>query len=116
MRKPKPLAVVGFPDFRPDHDYWAKVIDVRVNRKTQELHVMFQHLDHEQDGRMQEIVLALPIRPSGRTADFFRACGIDVEIDAEIVPQDVIGRRISIRFGPATDDGEPRPCSFNTQV
>lgn len=113
MRKPKPLAVVDFPELRFDRDYRALIAQLRVQSRSQMLRVMLQLLDAEQDGRRQEITLTLPIRPTGPTADFFRACGFDVAVQTEIIPQEVVGRQVRVRFGSQGNGTEARPCSFS---
>jgi hypothetical protein len=43
--------------------------------------------------------LSLPVRPHGRTAQFFQACGCRTEVGAEIRPNDVVDRTIKIMLG-----------------
>ena len=104
MPKHKALKVVEYGAYVPGVDYLARVEDVRANLKTSKLLVRLEHLNAEQDGRVQEVVLSLPIRPDGRSASFFRACGMELQIDQEIAPKDVVGKRVIVRFVREEDD------------
>lgn len=115
MRKPRPLKVEEYPPFRRDHEYLVQVHRVRASGKTQQLRVTLVHRDHEQDGREQELELPLPIRPAGRTAQFFRACGVDVCAGAEVDPVAVRGSFIHVRFEQTELNGQLVP-SFRPVV
>ncbi len=108
MRKQQPLKVVDYPNFSMDLDYPVRVTRVRVNRKSQAMRVKIEHLYGEQDGRTQEVILPLPVRPSGKTASFMRACGVDVATGGEIDPNDALGKLVMVCFEQGIDPcGDP---------
>jgi hypothetical protein len=98
MRDSKPLRVASYTDFVVGRDYLVRVAGVRSNLRTNSLHVQLEHLDPKQDGRTQEALLTLPVLPLGRTAAFFRACGLEVRDNQEISPRDAVGRLVLMRF------------------
>ena len=113
MRKRRLLRVVEYEDFVPGQGYVARVVAVKANHKTKRLHVQLEHLNPEQDGRVQEMVLPLPILPDGRSAAFFRACGIEVQIDQDINQDEALGKHVIIRFGHGADGQD---VSFGRRV
>ena len=104
MRKPKPLEVIDYEDLVAKREYLVRVTGVRSNLKTGTLTVHVVHLSREQDGRSQEFSLPLPVLPGGRTAAFFRACGIAVAIGTPLSAADAVRRQLKMRFGSVNDD------------
>ena len=92
----------------------ALVLGAKANNKAKELRIELRHLDHEQEGRVQKVILPLPVRPNGTTAEFFRAVGVDVAIAAEIRPDDAVGRVVLVCFGPPLDSGSESSISFKS--
>lgn len=103
MRRQRLLRVVEYEELVSGQDYLVRVADVKANHKTKRLQVHLEHRNPEQDGRPQEVVLPLPVRPNGQSAAFFRACGIDVQIDQEIDPDRAVGKQVMVRFEQGTD-------------
>lgn len=78
------------------------------DKKAQCIHVAIENLDRTQLGRVHEINLPLPIRPSiyHKTCSFLSACGIDASVDGvKICLDDTINTIIGIRFGAIAQDG-----------
>lgn len=112
MTRPRTLTVEPYPDPAVDRNLSARVASAEANLKSQELRVRLELLSKEQEGRIQELSLPLPVRPAGRTASFVRACGIDVRVGAEIKPGDLVGKIILVRFGSETEDLKSEVVSF----
>jgi hypothetical protein len=105
-RKKKVLTVRGWPNPRKGKLY--KGIIKKAFDKTQYIHLIIENLDPTQLGRIHEIDLPLPIRPSKyhRTCSFLIACGIDANIDGmEIDLNHIIDTTIGMRFRTAGQDG-----------
>jgi hypothetical protein len=60
--------------------------------------VTLRHGKGEHEGRCHVVQLALPIRPHGITAEFFRACGLEVSEGTTVRPSEVVGRTLEVRF------------------
>ncbi len=112
MRKQKHIRVESHPPIVPGRRYTALVAELRVRLKQKELYAFFELLGKEQDGRIEQVVLPLPARPSGRTARFLRACGVALHAGSEIDPQEVLGRKLVVRFETDGDGGNGRTASF----
>ncbi len=105
-RKNNVLTVEGWPDPKKGKLYRG-IIKKAVN-KARSVHVTIENLDPTQLGRIHEMSLPLPIRPSRchRTCSFFIACGIDTTIDGtEIYLDDIVDITIGMRFGAFAEDG-----------
>jgi hypothetical protein len=113
MRTQK-LTVSDYPEFALGKSHRALVLGAKANNKAKELRIELRHLDHEQEGRVQKVILPLPVRPNGTTAEFFRAVGVDVAIAAEIRPDDAVGRVVLVCFGPPLDSGSESSISFKS--
>ena len=91
--------VVPYPTHKRDARYLMRVEAIR---KVRSGHAHFAlrlvHLDIEQEGRVVETELPVPIRPAGRTAQFFTACGIPVAIGAEVQPRAAVGCIVLVVF------------------
>ena len=105
-RKKNILSVKGWRNLRKGKLYKG-IIKEAVN-KTQYIHVIIENLDPTQLGRIHEIDLPLPIRPSKyhRTCSFLMARGIDANIDGvKIDLNHIIDTTIGMRFRTAGQDG-----------
>ena len=92
--------VKPWPPFTTGQFYEAEVVSIRKARRQMEVTVrVLKHMP----GRTVPMVLALPIRPEGSTAEFFTACDIRVSPGAQIRPQDTVGRKLLIQFGQTKD-------------
>ena len=116
MRKPRLLKVLGYLALIIGRDYHVRAAEVHANMKSQRLLLRLEHLDRDQEGRVDEVILPLPVRPHGRTASFFRACGMDVSVDAEINPAGALGRVIVLRLLPTTGGLEGHAFSFSAST
>jgi hypothetical protein len=97
------IEVEPYPDYTPDRYYVLRVTSISRSKKPRGLTVELEHLDQDQDGRKVEVFLG-PLRPDGRTASFFRACGQEICIGTKARPEECQGKVISARF--ARDLGE----------
>ena len=80
----------------------------RTDNKTTYLHINVENLDPTQLGRIHDIKLPLPVRPSiyHKTCSFLLACGINASTHGtKINLDDTIGSIIGIRFGARAQDG-----------
>ncbi len=105
-RKNNVLTVEGWPN--PKKGKLYKGIIKKADKKAKCADVTIENLDPTQLGRIHEISLPLPIRPSRyhRTCSFFIACGIDTTIDGtKISLDDIVDTTIGMRFGAFAEDG-----------
>jgi len=108
-RKNNVLTVKGWRD--PKEGKLCKAIVKKAVNKTKYVHVSIENLHPTQVGRIHEMRLPLPIRPSRyhKTCAFLIACGIDASIDGvKICLDDTIDTVIGIRFGVIAQDGPQR--------
>lgn len=105
------IRVAPWPKVSAKRKYKMLVAAVCKQRKQTSLCVTLEHLDPGQQGRIVECYLPLPCRPQGPTAEFFRGCGHEVEIDAKLNPRDCISRIIMVRFR-VSESGGAEPSSF----
>jgi len=105
-RKNNVITVKGWPDPKKGKLYKG-VVTAAIN-KAKFVRVTIEDLDPSQLGRIHNIELPLPIRPSRyhKTCAFLVACGIDSTIDRTSVDlHDVVGTTVGMRFGTASQDG-----------
>lgn len=91
-------------------DYRCLVLEIVRSTKPRGIRVTLQHLDEPQCGRTHTFDIALPLRPEGIGAEFFRACGLDIAVRGQVAPRDAIGAMIRVGF--ASGDGNLRPVRF----
>ena len=103
MPRPTKLRVVEYPSLVASRDYPARVAEVRVERK--KLRVQLEHISERQQGRRHSLCLSLPVRPFGLTADFFRACSVQVNVGRTLDPRACLQRIANVRF-ERSPDGE----------
>lgn len=80
----------------------TRILLGKLKNRTQYVHVIIENLDPTQLGRIHEIDLPLPLRPSRyhRTCSFLTACGIDVStVGAKVCLDEIAGVTIGMRFG-----------------
>lgn len=102
------LTVQDWPDPKKGKLYKCIIKKVDTDKKSQCIHVAVENLNRIQLGRVHEISLPLPIRPSEyhKTCSFLFACGIDASTHGKKINiNDVIGSVIGIRFGTKEQDG-----------
>jgi hypothetical protein len=71
-------------------------------------HVVIENLDPTQLGRIHEIDLPLPPRPSQyhKTCSFLMACGMDASSDGVSIDlNEIVGITVGMRFGDFAQDG-----------
>jgi len=88
--------VKSWPDLTENRFYKIRVRDIRKKKK--QIAIILEFLEEDQLGRSHADNLELPIRPAGRTADFFHACGQSVEPEKEILPKETISKEIMVSF------------------
>ena len=91
--------------------YLCLVLEVTRSTKPRGIRVTIQHLGEPQAGRTHTFIIALPLRPEGLGADFFRACGLGIAVGGQVAPRDAIGVTIRVRFAPS-EDGNYNPVTF----
>lgn len=100
------ITVKGWPDPKKGKLYKG-VVRTAIN-KTKFVRVTIENLDPSQLGRIHNIDLPLPIRPSRyhETCAFLMACGIDATINGVSIDlNEVVGTTVGMRFGTASQDG-----------
>ena len=105
-RKKNILIVKAWPHLKKDKLY--KGIIRKAENETQYVDIEIENLDPTQLGRIHEINLPLPVRPSKyhRTCAFLMACGIDATIHgASIDLDETVGVTVEMRFGAVAQDG-----------
>ncbi|MDI6451606.1 hypothetical protein [Anaerobaca lacustris] len=103
MPRPWELEVKPHPPYVAGRCYRVRVLAVSKSRKAQGLAVELEHQDEDQQGRRVHVDLPAP-RPEGLAADFFVACGQQVQVGATLRPKDCEGKVITACFAP--DAGE----------
>ena len=100
-----------WPELSSNQLYRCAVAEVSKQSEPHGIQVVLRHLDEPQPGRMHNVVLSLPIRPSGLTCEFFSACGLTTATGEKLSPLKSIGSIIGVRFIPA-ENGEWSPIHF----
>ena len=103
MPRPWEITVAPQEPYVQGRFYRLRVTDIAKSSKPQGLAVDLQHLDLDQQGRLVRVIL-LPPRPEGLTADYFRACGMDVRAGETLRPRDTRGMEITATFSQGPDD------------
>ena len=109
------LSVEDFSPRKPGRAYRAKVLNVMKNGTPPGLLILLQDLEQDQLSRQTQVVLPVPVRPAGTTADFMRACGLNVAVGKSINPRSAVGAIIRVRFGPSSE-GNMVPIAFESEV
>lgn len=113
-RKNNVLTVEGWPDPKLGKLYKGRVGRIETKGKPKCLHVTIENLDPSQLGRIHDVSLPLPIRPSNKTCLFLTACGIDVStVGTKVCLDDIAGATIGMRFGSVAQDG-PQQVDFES--
>ena len=111
MARPVTVTVEGELPLRAGATYPGVVCGIEKKSKPQHLQVKLRNLDPKQEGRVHEITLLLPVRPSGKTAAFFRAVGEKVEIGRAIPVRSAVGKVVKMKFG-SSPEGSVDVVSF----
>ena len=85
--------------------------DVARSRDPHGIHVVLRQLDEPNAGRTHDILLSLPLRPSGLASEFFAACGHATTVGAALSPPKTIGSIVAVRFA-MTSGGNCTPIRF----
>lgn len=104
--------VKPWPEVREGRAYRVQVTSVTKVVGSRALRLTFEFIAGPQTGRRMEVQLALPIRESGLTADFFRACGLTVLSSKAISPLDAVGSILRVCFTKDCRNNEWKPASF----
>ena len=110
-RKNNILTVEAWPNPRKGKLYKGIVKKADVDKKAKCLHVTIENLDPTQLGRIHEMDLPLPVRPSRnhKTCAFLMACGIDATVDGVSIDlNEIAGVTIGMRFGAVAEDRSQR--------
>lgn len=92
------LTVEGEAPLRDGNWYKVGVVTAEVLKRKKWVEVTLRHGKGEHEGRCHVVQLALPIRPNGITAEFFRACGFEVSEGTTVRPSEVVGRTLEVKF------------------
>jgi len=109
------IEVEPWPALDPERWYTVQVQSIHRIKKPAGLGTTLLYLDDEQSGRTQEVVLPLPVRPEGLTAQFFIACDMEVVSGQCIEPLKVLGCVVQARFKAGGLDGKPEAYAFKSR-
>jgi hypothetical protein len=104
--------VKPFEPLKENHRYLLQVSGVSKCSKAAICLTLEHVAGHSQAGRVHTLTLPLPIRPDGLTAEFFRAVGIQVQVDTKVAPKDAFGRQVYVKFSLAEGQNEPKVVTF----
>ena len=110
MPRPWTISVAAWSRLVEGRPYDVRVIDVKKSTAPDGMLVTLEHLQ-EQCGRRHVVLLCLPCRSAGLTAEFFRACGQEVKANARLRPTDCVDRVVAASFR-AKSDNECEPTGF----
>jgi len=109
-KRPKPIAkrryilrIDAIEKGKSHDDYWNSSTGIVAS---------IEFLNKEQTGRKDLLFLPLPIYPDSLTADFFRACGIDISFNKKIRAEKATGSIITIVFGTHPNSTGVIPIAF----
>ena len=111
MPRPWQETIQPWPELSSDQDYHCAVTDVSKSRDPHGIRVVLRHLDEPNAGRTHDILLSLPLRPSGIASEFFAACGHATTVGAALSPPKTIGSIVAVRFA-MTSGGNCTPIRF----
>ena len=97
------FTVAAFDPEVPGKWYVVRVLGLSRAPKSRDVRVTLEHVRGPRKGHVRDTVLSLPVRPRGRTAEFFQACGCSTEVGEEILQRDVVGRTIEMILEQAPD-------------
>lgn len=92
------LTVEGEAPLRDGQWYAVQVTKVEALKRKKCVEITLRHGKGEHEGRLHLVQLALPIRPFGFAAEFFRACGFEVSQETTIRPSEVVGKALEVSF------------------
>lgn len=104
--------IKSWPQLSARRLYRMRVLDVRKATGDKGMEVVFEFQDEQQMGRKFDDILTLPIRPAGRTAEFFLASGQNITTDGSIAPRDAIGCEMGVRFKKSPDNDKWQAIHF----
>ena len=113
---PRPIefTVEAFSAYDPDEWYPVEVLDFRGGKKTGTLAVKLRHLARDQIGRTHMALLPYPIHPEGPTADFLRACGLEIQVGSTVSQKQAIGAVIRAKFALVQGSSDYQVVVFAT--
>ena len=96
--------VKSWPALKSHQLYRVRIFNIEKLDEEREIQVTLEFLEKQMQGRHLDIRMSLPIRSDGVTADYFRACGIQVVPNMRITPRETIGKTLHVRFERTADD------------
>lgn len=102
MARKATIKVADFPELKEEVMY--RVVAFHIEKKRSSLVVQLRNLDPQQEDREHRVELPLPPRPTGRTAQFLKACGQEVKVGAEVVLDDLVGKTLHVTFARECED------------
>ena len=93
------IKVKPYPPYVPGRYYTLRVTSVSKGPESGAVAVELEHVETDQQGRHVSVLLPPP-HPDGLTANFFAACGQNVEIDRTLLPEDCQGKILTACFAP----------------
>ena len=105
------VKVEDYAPLQPGQAYRLIVFHIERKARGQCIEAALRNVEPEHDGRVHRVVLPLPVRPAGRSAEFFRAVGQEVAVDKSIALRDAVGKAVLGFFGPSAN-GDLEIMSF----
>ena len=113
MPRPWQETIHPWPELSNDQTCRCVVTDVSKSRDPHGIRVGLRYLDEPHRGRTHDILLSLPIRPSGLASEFFAACGLTAAVGAALSPPKAIGSIVTVRVAQ-TPEGHWSPIWFES--
>lgn len=98
MSRPWREPVQDWPALRRNQWYLLHVLSLDKVRDPPAIRLLLEFLEEEHAGRTHVVLLPLPIRPAGPTAEFFIACGALVVAGGTVAPKDALGAEVRVQF------------------
>ena len=105
------LVVEDFAPRKDERRYRCAVRRVTKSKSPVGLLVVLEDRDADHLGQRTEFLLPVPVRPAGTTADFLRACGLDVAVGKTVNPRSAVGANVRVQFKPSPA-GTMEPVAF----
>ena len=96
--------VKPWPRLYSNRLYTVRVVSIGKQDDGKSMLLEVEFLKDQQKGRRLLDSLELPIRLQGLTANFFRACGQGVKLQARLSPMDTVGCTINVQLEKDTND------------
>jgi len=107
------ITILDYMPYKTDYLYPARIKELRIQPKRNQIMVTCRHIDADQEGRLFMTALPLPARPDNVTFQFLKACGLEnLGPGTQIKVNTLVGFLIGLRFSTIEPSGTPASVSF----